>query len=171
MGGPNSGRRPDLGRRQRILRLRARGLTLAEIGRRLGITRQAVQVTLKGSGLNRPRRGTVFCKACGDSVLTGGYRIESNGPVLCRACLAERPETPFGQRLRSLRLAAGLTQASLAERAGVGVSSVRDYERGRDEPRWRSLMKLLRVLGFDLLEPSARDAVRRSRRRPRSSAS
>jgi transcriptional regulator with XRE-family HTH domain len=167
MGGPNSGRRPDEGRRRQILELRAQGLTLAEIGRRLGISRQAVQGALKGSGVSLPRRGTVSCQACGGEVLKGEYRIECNGPVLCRACLAERPRTPFGQRLRSLRLAAGLTQTALARRAGLCVGSVRDYERGRDEPRWANLMKLLHVLGFDLLADSGREVVWRSRGRPR----
>ena len=167
MGGPNSGRRPDEARRQRIQGLRAQGLTLAEIGRRLGISRQAVQGALKGSGLTLPRHGKVCCRACGREVLNGEYRIESNGPVFCRVCLAERPETPFGQRLRSLRLAAGLTQAALAEKAGLAVGSVRDYERGRDEPRWGSLVKLLAVLGHDLLGTHGRRASRPPRRRPR----
>jgi transcriptional regulator with XRE-family HTH domain len=165
MGGPNSGRRPDEGRRQQILELRARGLTLAEIGRRLGISRQAVQATLKETGLSLPRRGRVHCRACGREVLNGEYRIECNGPVLCRPCLAENPETPFGQRLRSLRLAAGLTQAALAERAGLAVGSVRDYERGRDEPRWGSLVKLLAVLGRGLLGDFGRRAAHPPRRR------
>ena len=42
MGNANSGRRPDHERHVLVLQLRERGLTLAEIGRRLGVTRQAV---------------------------------------------------------------------------------------------------------------------------------
>jgi transcriptional regulator with XRE-family HTH domain len=167
MGGPNSGRRPDEGRRRQILELRAQGLTLAKIGRLLGISRQAVQGTLKETGLSLPRRGRVSCRACGREVLNGEYRIECNGPVLCRACLAARPETPFGQRLRSLRLAAGLTQAALAQKVGLAVGSVRDYERGRDEPRWGNLVKLLAVLGRGLLGDSGRKAAHPPRRRRR----
>jgi predicted ArsR family transcriptional regulator len=42
MGNANSGRRPDHQRHRLVLRLREQGLTLAEIGHRLGVTRQAV---------------------------------------------------------------------------------------------------------------------------------
>jgi hypothetical protein len=41
------GRRAQPGRRRQAARLRARGLTLAEIGRRLGVSRQAVQHLLR----------------------------------------------------------------------------------------------------------------------------
>jgi len=39
--------------------------------------------------------------------------------------------TPFGERLRRLRLEAGLSQEALAERAGLSVDSVAALERGR----------------------------------------
>jgi hypothetical protein len=41
-----SGRRPNIVRRQEAARLRRQGLTVTEIGRRMGITRQAVQQLL-----------------------------------------------------------------------------------------------------------------------------
>ena len=40
------GRKPDAARRAKMLKLRSRGLSLAEIGERLGVTRQCVQITL-----------------------------------------------------------------------------------------------------------------------------
>jgi transcriptional regulator with XRE-family HTH domain len=45
---------------------------------------------------------------------------------------AEGPADPgeFGPVLRSLRLAAGLTQEDLAERAGLSVRTISDLERG-----------------------------------------
>jgi hypothetical protein len=42
MGGPGSGQRPDPWRRRRVAELRARGLTLPEIGRPLGLSKQLV---------------------------------------------------------------------------------------------------------------------------------
>ncbi|HXM54433.1 MAG TPA: helix-turn-helix transcriptional regulator [Candidatus Dormibacteraeota bacterium] len=41
--------------------------------------------------------------------------------------------TPFGQRLRQLRLTAGLTQQPLAERSRVSVDAISAYENGRRE--------------------------------------
>jgi DNA invertase Pin-like site-specific DNA recombinase len=46
MGNKNSGRKPDQERRRQIATLREQGATLEAIGRRFGITRQAVADTL-----------------------------------------------------------------------------------------------------------------------------
>jgi putative transcriptional regulator len=53
----------------------------------------------------------------------------------------------FGERLRELRTGAGLTQAALAERSGLPVGSVRNYEQGIREPYWNVLFDLARALG------------------------
>ncbi|QLQ38619.1 ATP-binding protein [Micromonospora robiginosa] len=50
---------------------------------------------------------------------------------------------PLSDLLRGHRLAAGLTQAELAERAGVGVRTVRDLERGRATRPQRTTVDLL----------------------------
>jgi transcriptional regulator with XRE-family HTH domain len=42
-----------------------------------------------------------------------------------------RPPTHFGAQVRALRLAAGLTQAELAEASGISERTVSDLERGR----------------------------------------
>ncbi|MFC0507280.1 ATP-binding protein [Micromonospora costi] len=51
--------------------------------------------------------------------------------------------TALPELLRSHRLAAGLTQAELAGRAGVGVRTVRDLERGRSSRPQRTTVELL----------------------------
>ncbi|WFE37657.1 helix-turn-helix domain-containing protein [Micromonospora sp. WMMD998] len=51
--------------------------------------------------------------------------------------------TPLSDLLRGHRLAAGLTQAELASRAGVGVRTVRDLERGRATRPQRTTVGLL----------------------------
>jgi transcriptional regulator with XRE-family HTH domain len=64
--------------------------------------------------------------------------------------VAADPAAPFAERLRACRLAAGLTQAELAARAGVSASAIVNYERGSARPRPRRLAALARVLGPDL---------------------
>ncbi|MFE9193217.1 ATP-binding protein [Micromonospora sp. NPDC007208] len=51
--------------------------------------------------------------------------------------------TPLPELLRAHRRAAGLTQAELASRAGVGVRTVRDLERGRSIRPQRTTVELL----------------------------
>jgi transcriptional regulator with XRE-family HTH domain len=57
----------------------------------------------------------------------------------------------LGTTLRSLRESAGLTQAELARRAGLGKSRLSKYESGKELPKLASLEKLLRVLGAEPL--------------------
>jgi transcriptional regulator with XRE-family HTH domain len=53
----------------------------------------------------------------------------------------------FAEKLRRLREAAGLTQSGLAERAGLPIGSIRNYEQGQREPLWRVLFKITQALG------------------------
>jgi hypothetical protein len=58
MGGRGSGPKRDAERDREMLRLRAEGLTLAEVGRRFGLTRQAVQKALdRLAGTGQQPRG------------------------------------------------------------------------------------------------------------------
>ena len=55
----------------------------------------------------------------------------------------------FATKLKQLRESSGLTQAGLAQRAGLSLGIVRDYEQGRKEPALRSAFKLAEALGVD----------------------
>lgn len=52
-----------------------------------------------------------------------------------------------GGNVRRLRLAAGLTQEQLAERAGFGQQYISDLERGRENPTVVTLFELGQALG------------------------
>ena len=54
----------------------------------------------------------------------------------------------FGGRLRELRVAAGLTQKALAERAGLTREGVAYLETGRHDPRWTTVVALCTALGI-----------------------
>jgi len=57
----------------------------------------------------------------------------------------------FAERLRTVRVAAGLTQAELGLRAGVARPNVVAYETGRREPRFDSAVALLDAAGADVV--------------------
>ncbi|WP_149184015.1 BTAD domain-containing putative transcriptional regulator [Streptomyces sp. TRM49041] len=59
----------------------------------------------------------------------------------------------FGERLRSFRGRAGLTQRQLAEKSGVSVRVLRDLENGRvRRPQTRTVRRLADLLGLDVDE-------------------
>jgi len=56
-------------------------------------------------------------------------------------------EQEFGRRLRELREQAGLTQAQLGEKIGVGWLAVSRWENGTREPGWGNVKALADALG------------------------
>jgi hypothetical protein len=94
------GCKPNLERRKQAAELRARGLSLAEVGRRMGCTRQAVHQLLGFRGpAPRPRKA-VTCPACGGAVGTAPT-ARDRAPALCLACLEKWPYPPEGRSLRT----------------------------------------------------------------------
>jgi transcriptional regulator with XRE-family HTH domain len=74
-----------------------------------------------------------------------------------------------GERLAAARIARGLSQRELAERAGVAHGTVARAERDKQVPHFRSLRKICAVLGISLEEitGSIPKAPARSARLPR----
>lgn len=56
----------------------------------------------------------------------------------------------LGNRLKSLRIDAGLTQEQLAERIGVKKQNISRYENGRVEPNIRTAKRIAEALGVTL---------------------
>src|SRR5437879_13574770 len=72
----------------------------------------------------------------------------------------------FGDLLRALRAAAGLTQEELAEHAGLSGEAVRSLERGRRRrPRGTTVARLADALA---VSPADREALLAAARRQRS---
>lgn len=61
----------------------------------------------------------------------------------------------IGERIKTARKKAGLTQAQLAEKTGVATITIRQYELGKRQPRIEQLRKIASALGLyisDLVE-------------------
>jgi predicted ATPase/transcriptional regulator with XRE-family HTH domain/tetratricopeptide (TPR) repeat protein len=77
---------------------------------------------------------------CPDATTVSGKRDPS---------MAAPSSLTFGALLKRHRLAAGLTQEGLAERAGVSARGVQDLERGVHAPRADTVRLLANALGLD----------------------
>ncbi|UUU21735.1 helix-turn-helix domain-containing protein [Streptomyces sp. DSM 40750] len=66
-----------------------------------------------------------------------------------RVQLDERRQA-FGDRLRSARREAGLTQEQLAERAGIDRAAYSELERGQRDARLSTLLRIESALGARL---------------------
>ncbi|MBV9281236.1 MAG: AAA family ATPase, partial [Chloroflexi bacterium] len=72
--------------------------------------------------------------------------------------------TSFGEMLRSYRLAAGLTQEQLAERAGLSARAISDHERGiKQRPHLATVGMLAEALGMSPIERSLLTSAARKR--------
>jgi transcriptional regulator with XRE-family HTH domain len=142
---------PDLKRREQVAKLRAEGLSLRQVGERLGVTKQAVASLLNYSGLRTgPRRMVNLCGRCGRAV---GPSVGSVGKhkheLTCLACVSKDRDVSFGKRLRATRLAAGLTVAELAKRIGMEMSTLLYWELQGKRPKASLVGRLAAALGVD----------------------
>src|SRR5229473_6097488 len=84
--------------------------------------------------------------------------------------LGTNGEHGFGGLLRAHRLAAGLTQATLAERSGISSRGIQDLERGLHEPRRDTLRRLQAALSLSRDEQAALHAAAKPTPRRHTSA-
>ena len=70
--------------------------------------------------------------------------------IICMHPVYDAWVSTAGQYLREARLRAGMTQKTVAERAGVSQPLVARIERGAVEPTFGRLLGLVRACGFDL---------------------
>lgn len=65
----------------------------------------------------------------------------------------------FGEKLRSLRTKAGLTQLDIAEKLDVSAAAIGAWENGRAKPRLTKLGQLAELLGTSAAELMGEDAA------------
>lgn len=136
-------------RRRKVEDLRAKGLTFAEIGRHVGVSKQRVGQLLHSIGTTK---FALHCRGCGAEIVSGLCRAVRNTPSLCPACVARTPEQCLAERLKTHRLIAGLTQRRVAAEAGITPQAVALYEQGKCKPTPKTLARLVAVLGPELTE-------------------
>ncbi|HZY91101.1 MAG TPA: helix-turn-helix transcriptional regulator [Gemmataceae bacterium] len=124
---------------------------MSEIGRRWGVTRQAVQSLLAYPNRRLKVRPPLRCSTCDRAIPGSETAGLTTGAACCPTCLARLPEASFAQRLQSLRVARGLTKMALARLCGVPGTLITSYERGRWLPNPHTLARLVRVLGPGLV--------------------
>jgi DNA-binding Xre family transcriptional regulator/ribosomal protein L40E len=148
------GRKPDLKRRKEARDLRRQGLTIGQIAAQLGITPQGAHHLLGKLVGPRP----IMCRKCGALVFEGKRGVDNiKNPPVCLRCLANMPDAAFGDRLRSVRLARGMSQRQLAEATGLTIGRVLALEKMTTGTiRWSTLVKLIRCLGPELVRLDGR---------------
>jgi lambda repressor-like predicted transcriptional regulator len=160
---PKLGATPDKARRTAIAKLRAEGLTFTEIGKRLGITRQAANEMLHRSG-ERVQPPGIHCRECKheicpwNSTWRGGIR--KNPPVYCLGCLAKHPEATLGARIMAYRMHAGMSRRELSRMTGIEVNYLGRVERDTVSPLRTDLKKLELLLGTGIVNLEARGRMR-----------
>jgi transcriptional regulator with XRE-family HTH domain len=82
------------------------------------------------------------------------------------------PSTGFAGRLKALRSDAGLTQARLAELAGLHPLAIAKLERGEREPTWATVLAIAKALNVSVSAfvaegEAASETPPRPKRKPR----
>lgn len=115
MGGQGSGRERNQKGRRLVTKLCAQGLTLQEIGRNLGVSRQRVERLLADAG-PLGKLATCKCQECGAVIGQDRRPSPRDRQARCLACLSKCPEATFGERVLAARLTAGMSKQELADR-------------------------------------------------------
>jgi transcriptional regulator with XRE-family HTH domain len=140
------GRLPNLARRQLARTLREQGLTLANIGERMGISHQAVRELIASSG---PTPDLLCSKCQARIVKTWKFRNES---FICLACLKAMENPSFAEKLRAYRINQGWPQTRLAKEVDCSRRLIASYEQGVREPTVAMMDRLALALGHGLAD-------------------
>jgi hypothetical protein len=145
------GRPRNLKLHDEVVRLRRLGFTFPQIAKQLNCTKQNAHHVFKMLRVDVEQMAELRCQGCEALIVSGNPQMWNRNPAWCLRCLAKIPDAPFSIRLRAFRLAKGLSAAQLAKEAGVTVSAVRYHEWCLSNPRWDFLVKVVRVLGPELV--------------------
>jgi DNA-binding XRE family transcriptional regulator len=114
------------------------------IAEHLGVSHQRVCQLLKDANLPPlPLR----CRECEAIILTRPHGTAVCLSAWCLACLRRHPEATLGERVRTFRLAADLTQRQLAKQLGINHTTIAKLETCMTQPGRRLTEALIRHFG------------------------
>ena len=62
-----------------------------------------------------------------------------------------RPNMKLNETIKERRARLKITQSDLAEMSGLSLATVKDIERGKGNPSWQTVEKILAVLGLEVV--------------------
>ena len=125
------------GERLKLLR-KSRGITQEQLAEIIGVERSSIG-KYEGKSKTIPSDDV--------KAKIADYFNVSTDYLLGRSDVAEPTKNMFQVRLKTLRERAGLSQAALAKKVGVGQSTVGMWESGRNKPENAKLEALANLLG------------------------
>ena len=103
--------------------------------------------------------GVRRCESCKKELSTCGRTIPKREKLWCPQCLVKLPSATIGQRIRTFRWEASLSQDELVGNTGIRLQLIRDFEHGRKMPTDVHLAKLIEVFGNDLVSGMDKQVV------------
>jgi DNA-binding XRE family transcriptional regulator len=151
---PPYGAGPDVERREQVAKLRGKGLTFTQIGKRLHMSRQAAHSLLHRSGKSLQLPGIV-CRECGKEICSWNAKwrggMKRAQLVYCLQCLGKHGEVRIGERLLAFRINSGMTRGDLEKETGVDRNTIGQCERDGSDPFWSTMARLVEYFGPKLL--------------------
>jgi len=95
--------------------------------------------------------GVRKCESCRKVIEAKGVVIPKEEKLWCPDCLIQRKSATLGQRIRTFRWAAHLSQQALAQSTGIRIEKIRAFETNQSKPPNADLAKLTEVLGEKLV--------------------
>ncbi|MEA2837256.1 MAG: hypothetical protein QOD89_1806 [Bradyrhizobium sp.] len=92
------------------------------------------------------------CRTAFRSIVSQAIAVVGKKTVMYQNPPAADFDATIGERVRSRRIAAGISQAALAEALGVISQQVEKYEKGADRIGYGRLFKVAKVLGCDVMD-------------------
>lgn len=77
--------------------------------------------------------------------------VMQNNCIDCIKSIINHTPTDIGSVIKERRALLGISQQDLSDYSGVGISTIKDLERGAGNPSIKTLNKIFEVVGLEIL--------------------